>query len=109
VSKKVAGWTLTAGRFVRLTYMKRPFYTRSRLLGVLLLVALAGFFQTTGGRACGVYCHSEFRKYFEGLGTGETRVNPVERVLFSVLLSTTRSDRPEPQPARLQAVPAKHL
>ena len=86
--------------------MKRPFYTRTGLLGVFLLVALAGFFQTTGGRA---YCHSEFRKYFEGLGTGETRVNPVERVLFSVLPSTTRPDRPEPQPARLQAVPAKQL
>jgi hypothetical protein len=91
---------------MRLTYMKRPFDTRIRLLGVFSLIALAGFLQTTGGRA---YCHSEFRKYFEGLGTAEARVNPVERVLFSVLLTATRPDRPEPQPARFQAVPAKHL
>lgn len=84
--------------------MKRPLYTRIRLLGVLSLIALAGFLQITGG---GAYCHSEFRKYFEGLGTSEARVNPVERVLFSVLLTTTRPGRPEPQ--RLRAVPAKHL
>ena len=90
---------------MRLNCMKRPFYTRIRLLGVVSLLALAGFLQSAGG---GAYCHSEFRKYFEGLGMSEARVNPVERVLFSVLLSTTRSNRPEPQP-RLQADPAKHL
>jgi len=53
-----------------------------------------------------MYCHSEFRKYFEGLGTAEARVNPVERVLFSVLLSTTK---PEPKTARIPQVQAKHL
>jgi hypothetical protein len=86
--------------------MKRLFGTRLRLLGATSLVALAGFLQTTAGQACGVYCHSEFRKYFEGLGTAEARVNPVERVLFSVLLTTAK---PGPQTARLPQVRAKHL
>jgi len=80
--------------------MKRLFHERIRLAGVISLMALAGFLQTATGRGCRVYCNSEFHKYFEGLGTAETRVNPVERVLFSVLLSTTK---PEPR------VPAKHL
>jgi len=87
--------------------MKRPFHTRIRLVGVAALIALAGFLHTAGGGAVGVYCHSEFRKYFEGLGTSEARVNPVERVLFSVLLSTTKPERPEPP--RLQAAPDKRL
>jgi hypothetical protein len=86
--------------------MKRLFGTRLRLLGATSLVALAGFLQTTAGQACGVYCHSEFRKYFEGLGTAEARVNPVERVLFSVLLTTAK---PGPQTVPLPQVRAKHL
>jgi len=72
-------------------------------MGVTSLIVLAGFLQSTAGRS---YCHSEFRKYFEGLGTAEARVNPVERVLFSVLLTTAK---PEPQSAGVQQVRAKHL
>jgi len=90
---------------MRLNCMKRPSHMRIRLVGVAALIALAGFLHTAGG---GAYCHSEFRKYFEGLGTSEARVNPVERVLFSVLLSTTRPERPEPQP-HMQAAPDKRL
>jgi hypothetical protein len=81
---------------------------RFRLVGAVALIALAGFLQTTAGRACGVYCNSEFHKYFEGLGNAEARVNPVERVLFSVLLTAT-PHRPQAQGVRLQAVTAKPL
>jgi len=83
--------------------MKRLFGTRIRLMYVTGLVALAGFLHSTAGQS---YCHSEFRKYFEGLGTAEARVNPVERVLFSVLLTTAK---PGPQAAGVQQTPAKHL
>jgi hypothetical protein len=93
---------LTAGLVRRLNSMKRLFGTRTRLMGLTGLIALAGFLQSTAGRS---YCHSEFRKYFDGLGTAEARVNPVERVLFSVLLTTAK---PEPQ-AVVQQVRAKHL
>jgi len=72
-------------------------------MGVTCLIALAGFLQSTAGQS---YCHSEFRKYFEGLGTAEARVNPVERVLFSVLLTTAK---PEPPTAVVQPARAKHL
>ena len=68
--------------------MKRSLQTRFRLLGAISLIALAGFLQTTAGRA---YCHSEFQKYFDGLGASEARVNPVERLLFSVLLTDRKS------------------
>jgi len=86
--------------------MQRLFGTRIRLLGLISSIALAGFLQTTAGQACGVFCHSEFHKYFEGLGTAETRVNPVERVLFSVLLTTTK---PEAKTPRIPQVRAKQL
>ena len=72
-------------------------------MGVTSLVALAGFLHSTAGQS---YCHSEFRKYFEGLGTTEARINPVERVLFSVFLTTAR---PEPQTADVRHVRGKHL
>lgn len=83
--------------------MKRPFLTGIRLLGVISLIALGGILQSTAGRA---YCHSEFQKYFEGLGAAEARVNPVERLVFSVLLTATR---PQPQATRVPQAPAKQL
>jgi hypothetical protein len=89
--------------------MKRLFGTHIRLLGLISTIVLVGFLQTTAGQACGVYCHSEFRKYFDGLGAAEARVNPVERVLFSVLLATTNPNKVEHETARLPRIPAKHL
>ena len=83
--------------------MKRPFHSRFRLLGAIAVIALAGFLPSTAGRA---YCHSEFQKYFEGLGASDARVNPVERLLFTVLLTTTK---PEPATTRGPQAPAKQL
>jgi len=87
--------------------MKGLLNQRFRLMGAISLIALVGFLHTTAGRACGVYCNSEFHKYFEGLGTAEARVNPVERVLFSVLL-TTAHDKPQTH-VHLRPVAAKPL
>ncbi len=83
--------------------MKRPFQTRFRLLGAIAMVVLVGFLQSAAGRA---YCHSEFRRYFAGLGASEAQLNPVERVLFSVLLTTTK---PEPATSHLARTPGKQL
>ncbi len=68
-----------------------------------MLLALGGLVKTEAGQA---YCSSEFRKYFQGLGVTEARVNPVERFLFSVLLTQTKADAPSARPAQ---GPAKQL
>ena len=83
--------------------MKRLFPNRVRLLAAGLVVVLGGLVQIPAGQA---YCRSEFRKYFEGLGATDARVNPVERVIFSLLLTKTR---PDGQIPRTQETPAKQL
>jgi hypothetical protein len=83
--------------------VKRLFPNRTRLLAAGLVVALAGLAQIPAGRT---YCRSEFRRYFEGLGATDARVNPVERVIFSLLLTKTRPDGQTPRP---QETPAKQL
>ena len=83
--------------------MKASIHNRIRILAVILLIALGGLVRTRAGQA---YCRSEFFKYFQGLGTAEARVNPVERFLFSVLLTRTKADV---QTARAPQPPAKRL
>jgi hypothetical protein len=83
--------------------MKASIHNRIRILAVILLIALGGLVRSQAGRA---YCRSEFRKYFQGLGTAEARVNPVGRLLFSVLLTRTKADV---QTARAPQQPAKQL
>lgn len=78
-------------------------HKRIKTLAAILLIVLGGLVETRAGQ---VYCHSEFRKYFQGLGATEARVNPVERVLFSVLLTQTRADT---QTMRAPRAPAKQL
>ena len=68
------------------------------MLGAVLLIVLAGFAHGTLG-ACR---HSEFYRYFKDLGTAETKINPVERVVFSMLLTATE---PQAQTPRFQQVP----
>jgi hypothetical protein len=75
--------------------MKPPIYNRIRLLAEILLIALVEMVPTRAGQA---YCRSEFRKYFQGLGATEARVNPVERFLFSVLLTRTKADAQSARP-----------
>jgi hypothetical protein len=82
--------------------MKRPIQTRFRLLGAIAMIVVVGFLQPAG-RA---YCHSEFHRYFAGLGASEAQLNPVERVLFSVLLTATK---PEPATTHQAQAPAKQL
>lgn len=83
--------------------MKRPFQTRFRLLGAIAMIVVLGFLQSAAGQA---YCHSEFHRYFAGLGAAETRLNPVERVLFSVLLTATK---PEPPMTHVAQASGKQL
>ncbi len=75
-------------------------------MSAIVVIALVGFVQSASGRACCAYCHSEFYKYFEGLGTAEARVNPMERLLFSVLLTTTD---PRPEDAHLRQASTKQI
>jgi hypothetical protein len=66
-----------------------------RVVAAMALFLIAGLVET---RAGGAYCRSNFRKYFEGLSVAEARVNPVERFIFSLLLSSTKPDsQPDPQ------------
>jgi hypothetical protein len=74
------------------------FFKRLRWLAIIPAILLGGLIQSSAGRA---YCKSEFRKYFEGLGATEAPVNPVERVIFSLLLANTeQTSTPPPQSPR---------
>jgi hypothetical protein len=83
--------------------MLRLFHNRIRLLTAITVIFLGGFVQTQAGRA---YCRSEFHKYFEGLGAADARVNPVERLIFSLLLTKAK---PQGQTARLPQTASKQL
>lgn len=80
--------------------MKRLFPNRIRLLAAVLVVALGGLVQIPAGEA---YCRSQFRQYFEGLGATDARVNAVERVIFSLLLTKTKPDGHTPRPREMPA------
>ena len=73
--------------------MTRRFYNRFRFLTVLTVVALGTFVETSH-----VYCRSEFYKYFEALGSADARVNPVERFIFSLLLTNAKQETPAGRP-----------
>jgi hypothetical protein len=83
--------------------MRRLFHNRFRLLAAMSVILLGALVQTRAGQ---VYCRSEFHRYFEGLGAADARVNPVERLIFSLLLAKTN---PERQAPRLLDAPAKQL
>ena len=78
--------------------MKRWFHSRVRVLAAFSVILVGVLVQSRGLQ---VYCHSEFHRYFEGLGMADARVGPVERFIFSLLLAKTK---PEPQPASLRTV-----
>lgn len=67
--------------------MRQLIYHRLRAFAIVCLILAGGLAQSGAPRA---YCMSEFRKYFEGLGTSSARINPVERVVFSLLLSEAK-------------------
>ena len=65
--------------------MRRLFPNRIRVFTAILVIVLGGLIQTHAGQA---YCRSDFFRYFEGLG--DARVNPVERLIFSLLLTKAK-------------------
>jgi len=82
--------------------MRRLFPNRIRLITAISVIVFGGLIQTHAGQT---YCRSEFFRYFEGLG--DARVNPVERLIFSLLLTKAK---PEGQPtSHLPHGPAKQI
>jgi hypothetical protein len=79
--------------------MQRLFNNRLRLAAVAAVIFLGGLVET---RAPHAYCRSEFRKYFQGFEAAGTRVNPVERFIFSVLLTETAPARQAARPPQAQ-------
>ena len=73
--------------------MTRRFYNRFRFLTVVSVVALGTFVET-----CHTYRRSDFHKYFEALGAADARVNPVERFVFSLLLTNAKPEAPAAHP-----------
>jgi hypothetical protein len=69
--------------------MMRRFYRRFQFLAALAAVTLGTFVET-----CHTYCRSDFHKYFEALGAADARVNPVERFVFSLLLTNAKPAAP---------------
>jgi hypothetical protein len=83
--------------------MRRLFHNRIGLAAAIALIFLGSLAQTRAGHT---YCPSQFFKYFEGLGAADARVNPVERFVFSLLLTKIK---PEAIPAPLPEAPVKQL
>ena len=82
--------------------MRRWFPNRMRLATAISVIVLGGLVQT---HAAQTYCHSEFFRYFQGLS--DARVNPVERLIFSLLLTKAK---PEGQTtSHLPHGPAKQI
>jgi len=79
------------------------FQNRVRLLTAISVIMLSGMVQTRAGHA---YCRSEFFRYFEGLAAADARVNPVERLVFSLLLTETK---PAGRTAHLPHGPTKQI
>ena len=66
--------------------MPRLINNRIRLAAAVAVICLGGLAQTPHLHA---FCRSEFGKYFQGFDAAGTRVNPVEKFIFSVLLTET--------------------
>ena len=79
--------------------MQRWFHNRIRLATAIAVIFLGGVIQT---HALHAYCRSEFRKYFQGFEASGARVNPVERFIFSVLLTETAPAGQAAHPPRAQ-------
>ena len=79
--------------------MQRLFHNRIRLATAIAVMFLGGIIQT---QALHAYCRSEFRKYFQGFEAAGARVNPVERFIFSVLLTETAPAGQAARPSRTQ-------
>ncbi|MBZ5592283.1 MAG: hypothetical protein LAP39_08605 [Acidobacteriia bacterium] len=80
--------------------MGRWFHNRIRLATVVAMIFLGGIVQTQAARA---YCQSGFRKYFQGFEAAGARVNPVERFIFSLLLTETGPAEQVAHPPRAQS------
>ena len=83
--------------------MQRLFQNRIRLATLVAVVFLGGFVQI---RAVHAYCRSEFHRYFDGFEAAGARVNPVEKFIFSLLLTETS---PAGQAAHRPPVHSKQL
>jgi hypothetical protein len=79
--------------------MQRLFHNRIRLTAAIAVIFLGGLVQTQAAHA---FCRSEFRKYFQGFEAAGARVNPVERFIFSVLLTETAPAGQAARPPRAQ-------
>ena len=77
--------------------MKRLLQSKT-WLATALTVALLGVLVETG--PVKAYCKSDFFRYFEGLRAAGAQVNPVERALFSLLLTKIKPQGHKPTPPR---------
>jgi len=77
--------------------MKRLLQSKTWLAAALTVALLGVLAETRPGQA---YCKSDFFRYFEGLGAAGAQVNPVERALFSLLLTKIKPQGHKPAPPR---------
>jgi hypothetical protein len=80
--------------------MKRLLQSKT-WLATALTVALLGVLVETG--PVKAYCKSDFFRYFEGLRAAGAQVNPLERALFSLLLTKIKPHGHKPSPSPNQA------
>ena len=82
--------------------MHKMLQRKIRWLALALPLFLLG--SVVGSEAGRAYCRSEFRRYFEGLSSAGVVSNPVQRVIFSLMLANAEpASKPQP------SAPQQHL
>jgi len=76
--------------------MKRLLQSKTWLATALTLALLGVLVETGPVKA---YCKSDFFRYFEGLRAAGAQVNPIERALFSLLLTRIKPHGQKPSPS----------
>lgn len=73
--------------------MKRLLRSKTWLATALSVALLGVLVETRPGQA---YCKSDFFRYFEGLRAAGAQVNPIERAVFSLLLTKIKPQGHKP-------------
>jgi len=77
--------------------MKRLLQSKTWLATALSLALLGVLVEIRPGPG---FCKSDFFRYFEGLRAAGAQVNPIERAVFSLLLTKIKPQGHKPSPPR---------
>ena len=71
---------------------------RAYIIGTLAVLLTLHTFQSTGALGKVVNSAQNFQRYYRDLQQGQNNLNPIERIVFSLVLSNAKSDPPKELP-----------